>query len=214
MQIIKRVPNAFLYSNGCIRIDNVRGSYVHAAYPYKSDSDPADKLAKYSMVSLLPKSTHDKARELILESINAILRDKNKGAPIKSDARFFRDGDDAARAEYVDHWTVNCSEERAPSCRNKQGELILLRDGNGEIVTKDGVAVRDVKVIADQFQSGFWFNVLIRPWWQDNKFGKKVNAGFVAAQFVKKDKTFGDGAIDDSDVWGAVEDGGFGHDGL
>jgi hypothetical protein len=53
--------------------------------------------------------------------------------------------------------------------------------------------------------SGYWYNILIRPWYQDNKFGKRLNAGLVGVQFVRKDEPFGMAAIDDSDAWDAVD---------
>ena len=194
MKPVKKVKNCVLYDNGCIRIDNVRGSYVHADKPYKGKADAPDKEPKFSMVGILPKDTHGEAKTLILEVINGILKEKNKGGAIKSDAKFLRNGDDAGKEEYVNALTVNCSEARRPACRNGRGELI-----------------QDPAEIREMFQSGYWFNILIRPWWQDNDYGKKVNAGFVGIQFVKKDKTFGEGAIDDSEAWDTVEeDDGFG----
>lgn len=197
MQVVKKVKNAVLYDNGCIRIDNIRGSYVHVDKPYKGKTDPADKEAKYSMVAILPKGTHADARALITDAIAAILKEKNKGAGVKSDAKFLRDGDDAAKPEYANAWTVNCSEARKPSARDGRGQLM-----------------QEEREIRDTFVSGYWFNILIRPWFQDNDFGKKVNAGFVGIQFVKRDDTFGDGVIDDSAAWDAVDEGGFGDDGL
>lgn len=197
MQAIKKVKNAVLYDNGCIRIDNVRGSYVHAAKPYKNDNDGDDKPGKFSMVALLPKSTHAEAKALIAEAIEKMLKEKNKGQPIKSDAKFLRNGDDAGKPECQGMWTVNCSEARRPACRDARGNL-----------------VSDLSEVQNTFLSGYWFNVLIRPWWQDNKYGKKVNAGFVGIQFVKKDKPFGEGAIDDTEAWDVVEsdDDGMGGD--
>lgn len=197
MRAIKKVKNAVLYDNGCIRIDNVRGSYVHADKPYKGRGDKDDKPAKFSMVGILPKSTHAEAKALITETIDKILKEKNKGQPIKSDAKFLRNGDDAGKAEYASSWTVNCSEVRRPACRDRNGELVT-----------------DMDEVRDTFMSGYWYNILIRPWWQDNEYGKKVNAGFVGIQFVKKDKPFGEGAIDDTDAWDAVEGDDGDHDGL
>ena len=87
-------------------------------------------------------------------------------------------------------------EENKPKCRDRAGELIT-----------------DISEIRSMFQSGYWFNILIRPWFQDNSFGKRVNAGLVGVQFVKKDKTFGEASIDDEGAWDTVE-GDDGSDGL
>lgn len=190
LEIKKRVKNAVLYTNGTIRIDNVRGSYVHVDKPYKGKAkrdDGSDADPKYSMVSILPKGTHEEAKNLILEVIKQLLAD-NKDAKVAKDKRFIRDGDDAERDEYENSFTVSASELRKPKCRDRNGEL-----------------VDDLESIREMFKSGYWFNVLIRPWFQDNDYGKRVNAGLVGVQFVKKDKTFGDGEIDETGAWDRVE---------
>lgn len=190
MEVKKRVKNGVLYANGCIRIDNVRGSYVHADKPYKGKAkrdDGSDATPKFSIVSILSKDTHVEVKDLIQEVIAQVLKD-NKDAKVPKDKRFIKNGDDAEKDEYVGAWTVSCSEVNKPKCREKNGELI-----------------DDPERIRELFKSGYWFNVLIRPWFQDNDYGKRVNAGFVGIQFVKKDKTFGEGEIDESDAWDSVE---------
>jgi hypothetical protein len=47
--------------------------------------------------------------------------------------------------------------------------------------------------------------MLIRPWVQNNEHGKRLNAGLVGAMFVKDDKAFGQGRIDDSGAWDVVD---------
>lgn len=188
MEVAKKVKNAVLYKNGLIRIDNVRGSYVHVDKPYKGKTDSGQEaVAKFSIVGILPKSTHEEAKDLIIERIKELLAE-NKNAKVAKDKRFIRDGDDADKEEYEGAFTVNAREENKPKCRDRAGEL-----------------VEDIVEIRQMFQSGYWFNILIRPWFQDNDYGKRVNAGLVGVQFVKKDKTFGEGSIDDTDAWDQVE---------
>ena len=189
--IVKRVKNAVLFSDGTIRIDGVRGSYVHADKPYKGKTDDGgtEAVAKFSIVGIMPKATHEEARDLIIECIQKLLKD-NKDAKVAKDKRYIRDGDDQEKDEYVDSWTVSAREERRPTCRDRSGEIVA--------------EIEDVRNI---FRSGYWFNILIRPWYQDNKYGKRVNAGLVGIQFVKKDKEFGEGSIDDTDAWEVVEGG-------
>jgi hypothetical protein len=188
-EVVKKVKNAVLYSDGTMRIDGVRGSYVHLDKPYKGKPKPGDGdgPAKYSIIGIMPKETHVEAKDLIIEVIKKLLAD-NKDARVAKDKRFIRDGDDQEKDEYVDSWTISAREERRPKVRDRSGELIDLED------------------VADQCQSGYWYNVLIRPWFQDNDFGKRVNAGLVGVQFVRKDETFGDGAIDESDAWDTLGD--------
>lgn len=195
--VVKKVKNATLFSDGTIRIDGVRGSYVHADKPYKGKTDDGgtEAVAKYSIVGIMPKGTHEEAKALVVEAIGKLLKE-NKDAKVAKDKRFIRDGDEQEKDEYENAWTVSAREERKPACRDRNGELVEQED------------------IRDTFQSGYWYNILIRPWFQDNKYGKRVNAGLVGIQFVKKDKTFGEGSIDDTGAWDTVEgeDDGLGGD--
>jgi hypothetical protein len=189
-EIVKSGKNFVVYSDGTMRIDRVRGSYVHADKPYKGKAkrdDGGDAPAKYSIVGILMKETHADAKAACDEFIKKVLKD-NKDAKVGKKDWFIRDGDDAAKEEYEGSWTLNASELKKPKCRDRNGQL-----------------VEDAEDIREMFQSGYWFNILIKPWFQDNDYGKKVNAGFIAIQFVKKDKTFGSGEVDDSDVWDTVE---------
>jgi len=42
--------------------------------------------------------------------------------------------------------------------------------------------------------------VLVRPWFQDNKFGKRINAGLSAVQFLRDDTAFGEGRITEDQI--------------
>jgi hypothetical protein len=199
-EIVKKGKNFVVYSDGTMRLDNVRGSYVHADKPYKGKAkrdDGGEAPAKYSLVAILPKETHEAARAACEEFIKKVLKD-NKDAKVGKKDWFIRDGDDAAKEEYESAWTVNASELKKPKCRDREGELVT-----------------DSEKVRSMFQSGFWFNILIKPWFQDNDYGKKVNAGFIGIQYVKKDTPFGNGEVDDNDVWDQVEgDDDEGDDGL
>jgi hypothetical protein len=187
LEVKKKVKNAVLYTNGMIRIDNVRGSYVHLDKPYAGRADDgSDATPKFSIIGILPKETHEEAKKLIVEEMTRILDEKK--SKVAKDKKFIRDGDDQEKDEYEGAWTVSAREERKPKCRDRAGNLVEDRDE-----------------IADMFVSGYWYNILIRPWYQDNKFGKRLNAGLVGVQFVRKDEPFGMAAIDDSDAWDAVD---------
>jgi hypothetical protein len=186
-EVVKKVKNATLYANGLIKIDNVRGSYVHVDKPYKGKNDGPTSIAKYSTVGIMPKATHAEAKDLIIEAINKLLAE-NKNAKVAKDKRFIQNGDDKEKEEYANSYIVSAREEKKPKCRDRNGEL-----------------VEELEEIREVFQSGYWFNILIRPWYQDNDFGKRVNAGLVGIQFVKKDKTFGEASIDETNAWDRVD---------
>lgn len=196
LEIKKRVSNAILYTNGMIRIDNVRVSFPHLDKPYESDDGGKPK---FGIVGMLPKKTHVAAKDLIVLAINELLK-SNDNAKVASDKRFIRNGDDQDREEYEGHWTVSAREDRRPAVRNQRGELII-----------------EESKIADMIYGGCYCNILIRPWYQDGQrvgkgYGKRVNAGLVGVQFARDGDAFGEGRIDDTDAWDDISGGGDGFD--
>lgn len=71
--IVKKVANAVLYSDGTIRIDNVRFSYPHIDAPYESEDDNGDKKSSYSITGMMPKATHTEAKNLLKEVTQGLL---------------------------------------------------------------------------------------------------------------------------------------------
>lgn len=178
-EVKKKVKNAILYTDGTIRISGVRFSYPHLRRPYKGDDDKGE--AKFGVVALLPKKTHRAAKDLIKERIEELLKE-NKVKALSSDKKFLRDGDASGKAEHEGHYTVSARESRRPPLRNRDNSVVEPEDAD------------------EVFQPGYWGDVLIRPWYQNNKFGKRVNAGLSSVQFVKKDEVFGEGRLSDEDL--------------
>lgn len=190
---VKKVKNAVLYDDGLIRVSNVRFSHPHLDRPFKgsNDSDNKNAIAKYGVTGMLPKNTHAAAKKLIEERIEAILKE-NKVKALASEKKFLRDGDESDKDEYEGHWTISAREERRPILRQ------ALDDGSLEIVEPE-----DAKEV---FYGGCWGSLLIRPWFQNNKFGKRVNAGLTAATKKADDEAFGEGRISEDEVDEAFED--------
>lgn len=193
LEIQKRVKNATLYTNGSIRIDNVRVSFPHLAEPYAGNDDNGKAgEPKYGIVGMLPKETHVEAKDLVKAAIDKLLADADN-AKVAADKKFLRNGDDQDREEYEGHWTVSAREGRRPAVRDAKGNLL---DAN-----------QDKEQIEEMIFGGCICHILIRPWYQDGQktgkgFGKRVNAGLVAVVFCKDDGvSFGEGRIDDADAW-------------
>ena len=201
LEIKKKVANAILYTNGLVKIENVRFSYPHADKPFagksnnsEDGSEKKEQKAKYGIIGMLPKKTHAAAHGLINEAIDALLKANKSGdgtvPTVGSQKKFMTNGDDHEQSEtYGGHWLVSCREERKPSVRDKRGNLVT-----------DPAEIRKIIV------GGYWGHILIRPWYQDGQrvgkgYGRRVNAGFVGVQHIKDDETFGEGVIDDSDAW-------------
>jgi hypothetical protein len=178
-EIKKKVKNAILYTDGSIRISGVRFSYPHLKKPYKGDGDQGE--AKFGIVGLLPKATHRAAKDLIKERIEELLKE-NKVKALPSDKKFLRDGDQSGKDEHAGMYTVSARESRRPPLRNRANEVVEPEDAD------------------EVFQPGYWGDILIRPWYQNNKYGKRVNAGLSSVQMVKKDEVFGEGRISDEDL--------------
>jgi len=193
--IVKKVDHAALYSDGTILIQGVRASYPHVFAPYKGDNDTTGN-GKYGIVALMPKGAEYRAaKDLIRDRINELMRE-NKVEALKADNKFLRDGDQAAKAEYAGMFTINASEVRRPAVRGnkrdpKTGKPVVLVPGKDD----------------DVIYAGAWVNVLIRPWFQNNQYGKKVNAGLAAVQFVRDDEAFGQGRISDDAIDSTFDDG-------
>lgn len=193
--IKKRVKNAILYTNGTIRVDNVRVSFPHLAAPYAGTNDQGGKSEpKYGIVGMLPKETHVEAKDLIKSAMDELLK-ANDDAKVAADKKFLRNGDDQDRAEYEGYWTVSAREGRRPAVRDKQGNLLDH--------------IQDKEQIEEMIYGGCYCHIMIRPWYQDGQkvgkgYGKRVNAGLVAVVYANEGESFGEGRIDDSDAWADV----------
>lgn len=190
----ERVANCILYENGMIRVDNVRLSYPHLDKVWKKEGDAGE--AKFSCTGMMPKKTHEAAKSLIAREMKRVLAEAKISVP--SDKKFLRDGDagtsedddDDVVNSYADHWFVNARETNRPTLRDKSGAKLDPVD--------------DLDTIKELFYGGAWGHMLIRPWVQNNKHGKRLNAGLVGVMFSKDDQAFGQGRIDDSGAWDDV----------
>lgn len=175
------------YSDGTILLRMVRFSFVHLAEPHagKPDKDGKPKTPKYSVTGLMPKKTHKAAEAFLQKRILEMCAAKGGDYPkrLTSANKFIRDGDvDSTRDEYAGHFTVNSSELDQPDVRGADTKRIPQAE------------------MKKRIQSGYWGDMLIKPWLQNNDFGKKANAGLVAVQMRKKDTVFGESKISEEDV--------------
>lgn len=189
LEVKKKVKNAVLYTNGMIKIENVRFSFPHLDKPYAGKKVDANSKPKFGIVSMLSKKTHVEAKDLINERIKELMAEA-KVAKLPPKDKFLRNGDDEKEEVYEGHWIVSAREERQPAVRNRKGVLIT-----------------DPKEIGDLIEGGYWGHVLIRPWFQNNDYGQKVNAGLSGVQHIRDDETFGEGRVDDTDAWADESDG-------
>lgn len=186
--IVKQVKNATLYDDGCIRLDNVIASYPHLDKPWKKNANDKEK---YSLTGLAPKETHDDAKKLMVEVINSLLAGAKMGK-IGAEHKFCRNGDTEdgpLKPETEGMWIIKASEnpDRPPKVRDERTKVMTPAE------------------ILKRVYAGCVVNMLIRPWAQNNDFGKKINANLIAVQFVKDGTRIGEAAIDDDDAWEELE---------
>lgn len=184
---VTEVRNAVLWSDGTLTLKKLRASYPHVLKKYKGED--SDGEGKFSIVGLMPKRKRWRAaRELVLERIEAVKKENKAPAKMKADNMFFRDGDAAGREECEGMWTINASEANKVSVRDSKNDK---KTGKPRIL----VPGKDDDVIFP----GCWVNMVIRPWYQNNKYGKKVNSGLVAVQHCPLTAVHEDwkGAVDD-----------------
>jgi hypothetical protein len=202
-KIVKEVPNAVLYDDGTILLKDVRLSYPHVFKLYEQTDDDGKKTASYGCVGLMPKTTHDAAKKLLVEVMNQVLKDNNKGEKLPNKRKFLRDGDprpdadgevEPGKPEEAGMWVVSSREQPG----KRPFTLHRIKD------PKTGKAKRldpDVPADCDVIYGGCWGNMLIRPWWQNHpKYGKRINCGIVGVMFRRDDTPFGKGRISDAEI--------------
>ncbi|AAQ63371.1 conserved phage protein [Burkholderia phage BcepNazgul] len=178
--------NVVVFTDGTMRIENVRASYPHLAKPYKGDDQEGQE--KYSLVGFIEKDLAKSVLEVMKKMRDEMLREKNDGKKIPTDKFFFRDGDASGKDEYEGCYTINASETKRPSVRGADKRLLGERE------------------IENTIYAGCRVNILINPWWQDNKFGKRINANLLAVQFVRDDEPIGEGRISEDEIDDSFDD--------
>ena len=83
------------------------------------------------------------------------------------------------------------------------------RDTPPQMIQADGTPVDPANTMAYQalarkMYAGCRVNAAIKPWPQDNKVGRGIRCDLVAVQFAADDTSFGEGAVDASNLFGAV----------
>lgn len=186
---------AKLYSDGTILISDVRISYPHIDKMWRKNEK--DTLA-YSATGILPVATHQPAIDLLTEVCDDIIKERNKGKDIKDDAKFIRDGKPTKKPEYAGAWIVASRETEKPT---------VLHPDKSEMESPEEIK-REIK-------AGFYTDLLVQPWWQDNEHGQRINASLRAVRLRREGPLIAEGGISKDDAISSFDDddeGGFGGD--
>lgn len=187
---------AKLYSDGTLLVADVRISYPHIDKMWAKN--PAKDTEAYSAVGILPTATHQPAIDLCLEVAKDLINENNKGKDIKDDAYFVRDGKPTKKPEYAGAWTVNARETEKPT-----------------VLHPDKSEMESPAEIKSEIKAGYFVDLLIEPWWQDNEHGQRVNASLRAVRLRREGPVIAEGGISKDEAISSFDDddeGGFGGD--
>jgi hypothetical protein len=170
-----------------IKLVGVRLSFPNLFKP-KSFEDGGE--AKYSAAFILDKSKHAKLIKQIRMTVDDLAEEYFKGAVPKMVKQKYplRDG---AEKEDMDGYGDGVM-FIGSSC--KQRPTVVDRDVN-PITEEDGV-----------IYAGCYVNATVRPWVQDNKYGKRVNFQLRAVQFVKDGDPFGMAPVNAHEEFEALDE--------
>jgi len=155
-----------------ITLIKVRGSFLEIFRAKAvNDGEP-----RFSANFLLDKTKDAKQIKKVEDTIDAILKEKNKGKKLPVDKVCLRDGDEKEYDGYEGQMFI--------SAANKKRPAVVDRDRSTQLVEADGKPM-----------AGDYVNAVVKLWWQDNKFGKRINASLEAVQFVKTGEHFGAPAV-------------------
>ncbi len=172
---------------------NVRISYPHL---WVAKSAKGSEKAKFSASFLFPKNDPAamKQVEAVKKLIEDILKEENEGKPIKAGNLCLKDGDIEKPDDegYVGAWFISSSSDRAPDVRDR------VKDAKGSWVV---LGVKD----KDRIPGGFFVNAVVRLWWQDNDYGKRVNASLEVVQYNREGERFGAEPTNADDVFGDAD---------
>lgn len=163
---VKQSKNVIIRDDGCILVKNVRLSYPHLFKKWgMNDGDTK----KYSAKFLLDKKTHADDIKLLGQHIGGLMTEAFK-ARVGNDKLFLTDGANSGKEDLKDQWVISATEDKAPDVLNRDKSRVNEED--------------------DIVYAGCYVNVLIRPWAQNNNYGKRINANLLAVQFVKDGERF------------------------
>lgn len=191
-----------------VQLSNVRLSFPHIAEPQKNKNEKTqEERISYNAEFLLTPNHPGWARfhQVVLEMATAKWKEMAGGVISFCDAnrknRCYGGGEEKIKQSTMKPYPgyegmvfISAGKDKMPQIFDAQGN---------QINPLDTMACQQE---ARRMYGGCWVNASVRPWMQDHKeHGKAVRCDFVAIQFLRDDTPFGEGAVDASAHFGAVE---------
>ena len=184
---------------------NARLSFPHLTEAHKSKMAAPNAPAKFSADFILPPD-HPALAQFMQRYTEMAQQKWGEHAPtvmqmIQSDRklRCFGPG-----SEKVDKKTF-----KPYSGYDGMAFISASRENAPQMIQADGSPVDPANTMAYQalarkMYGGCYVNVALRPWIQENSFGRGIRCDLVAIQFAKDGEAFGEGVVDASNMFGAV----------
>lgn len=165
-----------------IKLNNVRLSFPSLFRKAEFQGNEG----KYEATFLLNKKTHAEAIAKIEAEIEQGIKSNFKGKKIPSDKLCLKDGDEFEYDGYAGCMSFKASNKKRP----------MVIDKDKSPLTED-----DERVYA-----GCYVNAVVELWYQDNQFGRRVNANLLGVQFFKDGEPFADGTTASEDDFDMFDD--------
>ena len=154
--------------NAPILMKNVRVSFPHFWEKPVINGDEG----KHGATFLLDPKAHAKLIKKIEKQVAGLCKERNKGKKLAAGKICLRDGDDSDRPEYAGLMTVSA---------NTKSTRPIVMNAKAQMVTDPE---------KDLIYGGCYVNAKINLWFQNNTFGKRVNATLLAVQFAADGEPF------------------------
>lgn len=129
------------------------------------------KEGKYEATLLFPKSDKETYNKIMAEIER--IKSENKNPKISADKLFIKDGDELDYDGCEGMWAVKASNNKRPTVINRDKTPLVEED--------------------EVLYAGCYVNAIIDGWFQNNQFGKRVNANLLGVQFAKDGEPLGSG---------------------
>ena len=165
-----------------IKLNNVRLSFPSL---FRKASFQGSE-GKYEATFLLNKEEHAELIASIEKQIAEGIKINFKSAKLPADKICLKDGDEFEYDGYAGHMSFKASNGKRP----------MIIDKDKTPLTEDD----------DKLYAGCYVNAVVELWYQNNQYGKRVNANLLGVQFFRDGQPFADGAAASEDDFDMFDD--------
>jgi hypothetical protein len=189
-----------------ILLSNVRLSFPHLAEPQRqvNESNGKERIS-YNCEFIMPQDHAGFQQFMQRYAAMALEKWKEHGQAvmgmIQTDRklRCFGRGEEKVNKKtfqpydgYAGHVFITAGRDSAPQMIQADGQPIDPTNSMG------------YQMLARKMYGGCRVNAAVKPWLQENSYGRGVRCDLIAVQFAGDDGAFGEGAVDASKLFGAV----------